>query len=120
MDNHNGVVTLAFVALAACMAQPVLGGQAEGVAGAPSHGWKAMGSMPSTQYEVATVVHEGKLYVFGGFRSGSRATTRCDVFQPSTNTWHRLADMPQAVNHLNAVLVGEGRGSPGPSARARV
>jgi N-acetylneuraminic acid mutarotase len=62
--------------------------------------------MEVPRFEVASATVEGKLYVFGGFGPRAQATIRCDVFDPTTNSWKRLADMPRPLTHVNAVVDG--------------
>ena len=68
--------------------------------------WQSLAALEAPRFQAASAVHEGKLYMLGG--SGPRlvATNRCDVYDPETNTWTRLADMPQALSHTNAVVDG--------------
>ena len=68
--------------------------------------WQSLAALEAPRFQAASAVHEGKLYVLGG--SGPRlvATNRCDVYDPKTDTWTRLADMPQALSHTNAVVDG--------------
>ena len=68
--------------------------------------WTPLAPMEAPRFEAASAVHEGKLYVLGGFGPGVAATNRCDSYDPETDSWTRLADMPQALTHVNAVLDG--------------
>jgi hypothetical protein len=74
--------------------------------------WTRGSPLPSTMLEPAAAVAGGKLYVFGGFVTSARAhefpvTTRVAVYDPATDVWSRAADMPAAVTHANAVIVGD-------------
>ena len=55
-------------------------------------------------------VVNGKLYVFGGFQNGPNssiiALTRSYVYDPTTNTWTRIADEPEAMTHAGVVVDG--------------
>jgi N-acetylneuraminic acid mutarotase len=51
------------------------------------------------------------LYVFGGFHGPGKgyafpATTRSDVYDPATDTWSRLKDMPEAFTHTTPAVDG--------------
>jgi N-acetylneuraminic acid mutarotase len=53
----------------------------------------------------------GKLYVFGGLQAPGKAysfpaTTRSDVYDPVSDTWTRLGDMPEAFTHATAEVDG--------------
>jgi N-acetylneuraminic acid mutarotase len=54
-------------------------------------------------------VHGGKIYYAGGLH-GSRAEARAvawfDVYDPATNSWQALPDMPTARDHFHAAVVG--------------
>jgi N-acetylneuraminic acid mutarotase len=50
--------------------------------------------MPVPRVEGSHVVANGKLYVFGGFNVALDVTAETDAYDPATNTWARLADMP--------------------------
>lgn len=83
-----------------------------GMLAAPSNGqereldWEPLAVMEAPRFEAACIAYDGRLYVLGGFGPGVRATKRCDVYDPATDTWTRIADMPQALTHVNAVLDG--------------
>jgi hypothetical protein len=59
--------------------------------------WTNAGDMPFSQYGLAAVAVEGKIYVIGG--------TRLDEYDPTTDTWRRLEDMPIPSWGLAAVAV---------------
>jgi hypothetical protein len=74
--------------------------------------WAAGRPLPETKLEPAAAVVGGKLYVFGGFLTTPRAhefpaTTRVDVYDPVTDSWSRIGDMPAPVTHAHAVVVGD-------------
>ena len=49
-------------------------------------------------------VHDGKIYYAGGLHDG-RAVAWFDVYDPETDSWTRLPDMPRARDHFHAVAV---------------
>ena len=54
-------------------------------------------------------VYEGKIYYYGGvhtFPDGTRAVNWFDVYDPVTNTWTQLPDMPTVRDHSHAAIVG--------------
>jgi N-acetylneuraminic acid mutarotase len=51
----------------------------------------------------------GKIYVFGGFAkdaNGEGPVARSDVYNPATDTWARIADMPRAFSHTGVAVDG--------------
>ena len=69
--------------------------------------WKTGAASPITRAEAARAVVNNKMYVFGGYYNAKiQATRRCDVYDPASNTWRRLADMPVAVTHQGMVVDG--------------
>ncbi len=72
----------------------------------PQSVWKKLPAMPVPRWEAGTVVLDDKLYVFGGYAPGPKSIKRADVFDPKNNRWKKLADLPSAITHMNAVLDG--------------
>jgi N-acetylneuraminic acid mutarotase len=49
----------------------------------------------------------GKLYIFGGYiNTQIQATTRSDMYDPSTGKWTRIADMPEPLTHTGVAVHG--------------
>lgn len=73
--------------------------------------WQTLAPSPITRAESVGTVVNGKLYVMGGFHGLIKpnhyiAQARCDVFDPATNTWTRIADMPEPFTHSQAAVDG--------------
>lgn len=72
--------------------------------------WSTKASSPIKRAEAIGGVVNGKLYVLGGLYLGTNgeilATTRCDVYDPATDKWTRLDDMPEKLTHAQAVIDG--------------
>jgi Ca2+-binding RTX toxin-like protein len=49
-------------------------------------------------------VHDGKIYYAGGVHNGD-AVPWFDVYDPATNNWEQLPNMPRARDHFHAVVV---------------
>ncbi|MBC8160025.1 MAG: hypothetical protein H7Z42_02310 [Roseiflexaceae bacterium] len=86
--------------------------------------WNTVAPSPIERFEAQGLMVNGKLYVFGGFYNNAiQATVRSDVYDPSSNTWTRIADMPEPLTHAGQAsdgntiyIVGGYVGdSPGPS-----
>ncbi|MDB5358408.1 MAG: hypothetical protein JWN24_4861 [Phycisphaerales bacterium] len=72
--------------------------------------WKTVASSPVALLEAQSAVANGKLYVFGGYNVDSPnflATTQADSYDPATNTWTRLADMPEPLTHIGVATDGQ-------------
>ncbi|QHJ07509.1 Kelch repeat-containing protein [Hymenobacter busanensis] len=66
-----------------------------------------MAAAPIGRYEALGGASGSKLYVLGGFFTASiDATVRCDVYDRATDTWTRLADMPEPITHAGAAFDG--------------
>ena len=68
--------------------------------------WQELPDMPVPRWEPGTAVIDDTLYLFGGYTMGTKSSKRADVFDPANNTWRRLADLPSAITHINAVADG--------------
>jgi N-acetylneuraminic acid mutarotase len=69
--------------------------------------WKQVASNPLARFEAAGAAVNGKLYVFGGYINPQiQATARADVYNPATNIWARIADMPEPLTHCGQVVDG--------------
>jgi N-acetylneuraminic acid mutarotase len=73
----------------------------------PPAGWTRLAAGALPRYEAGVAVADGRLFVFGGFYNVQiQATPRVDVYDPATNTWRRLHDMPAKATHRIPVVVG--------------
>ena len=59
-------------------------------------GWVARAPMPTARSGGGKAVIDGKIYVAGGRPPGGSAF---EVYDPATDTWERLPDMPTQRNH---------------------
>ena len=70
--------------------------------------WETMAPSPIARYEAQGAAVGGKLYVFGGYINGKiQSTARSDVYDPATDQWKQIADMPVELTHSPAVVNGE-------------
>jgi N-acetylneuraminic acid mutarotase len=72
-------------------------------------GWHTAALCPLARMETQGAVVGGKLYMIGGYYETSpkyTGTTRCDVYDPVSNKWARVADMPHAVTHAGIATDG--------------
>ncbi len=68
--------------------------------------WKTVAPSPFARVEAPSVAVNGKLYLFGGFTSELKASPEVDIYDPATDVWTRLKDMPTGVTHLNPEIDG--------------
>ena len=67
--------------------------------------WESGTNNPQVRFESTGAAVNAKLYVFGGFFNGSAQTTvRSDVYDPTTNAWTQIADLPEHVTHVSQAV----------------
>lgn len=72
--------------------------------------WTTLAPMPSAQGGIAAAAVDGRLYVFGGefFNSGGGGVYRESwKYNPATDDWSPIADMPVPRHGLGAVTIGD-------------
>ncbi len=67
--------------------------------------WSSVASSPVGRAEGQSAVVNGKLYVLGGVNT-SGPYARSDVYNPSTNSWTRIKDLPKKLTHAGTTVVG--------------
>src|SRR5580765_2773907 len=110
MDKR--IVLMRVVAALALVGVAVASGadrKADASTSAPSPAWPALqwkkgAPSPFARVESPTAVVDGKMYLFGGFVTGLGASNEVDVYDPLSDTWKRLKDMPTGVTHLNPAI----------------
>jgi N-acetylneuraminic acid mutarotase len=72
--------------------------------------WESRAASPIPRAEASGTVVNGKLYVLGGYIGDDHgniiAQSRCDVYDPATNTWTQLGDMPEPFTHAGIAVDG--------------
>ena len=69
--------------------------------------WTSAAANPQARFEAQGAMVNGKFYVFGGFYNNAiEATTRSDVYDPATNRWTRIKDMPEPITHAGVATDG--------------
>ncbi|OKH25454.1 Kelch repeat-containing protein [Chroogloeocystis siderophila] len=69
--------------------------------------WSNGAAMPVGRTEAGSAIADGKLFVFGGYSGSWRPSSRSDVYNPQTNTWSQIADLPKPVNHIGTAVDGK-------------
>jgi N-acetylneuraminic acid mutarotase len=73
--------------------------------------WATKAPMPTSRGGVASAVHKGRLYVFGG--EGNKSDPKgvfgqVEVYDPATNQWTNLPPMPTPRHGTAATSIGDG------------
>ena len=69
----------------------------------PAAGWSTLAPLPNPRHHAATVTYQGKIYAIGGQRGhdgGLIPEAYLHIYDPASDTWNRLADLPEARNHI--------------------
>ncbi|TGD82216.1 malectin domain-containing carbohydrate-binding protein [Hymenobacter wooponensis] len=74
---------------------------------AQSAGWTLATPSNTPKWVGFSVMINNKMYVFSGFdNSAVHTTAKCEVYDPATNAWAYLADMPYPVTHAGITVDG--------------
>lgn len=70
--------------------------------------WTAVADAPLARFEGQSAVVSGNLYVFGGYTDGSvmPKSFEADVYDPASDTWKCLPDMPRPITHAGTTAHG--------------
>jgi N-acetylneuraminic acid mutarotase len=68
--------------------------------------WANTTGPATTLTESLSVVVNGRWYLFGGFNSGFQPQKTSYAFDPQTNKYTQIADMPEALTHVSAQAYG--------------
>ena len=72
----------------------------------PSDRFTSRTPMPRPRGAGGVAAHQGRVYYAGGLSDG-RAVPWFDVYDPKSDSWSPLPDMPRARDHFHAVVAGE-------------
>ena len=73
----------------------------------PTHiTWTTKAANPIIRAEALRAVVDNKLYVFGGFSGDLGPVKRSDVYDPMTDKWTPIADLPTRVTHAGVAVDG--------------
>jgi len=68
--------------------------------------WQTKAAYPLAVSEAQGAALNGRLYFFGGFNSTLQTYNQSHFYTPSTNTWTRIADMPEPLTHSPVIIDG--------------
>lgn len=66
-------------------------------------GWSTLAPLPNPRNHLSSAVHGSKIYIFGGHHGHRRdLVTQDDVhgYDPATDQWKQLADLPLPLSHM--------------------
>jgi N-acetylneuraminic acid mutarotase len=66
---------------------------------------EALPDLTAVRQEHAVVALAGEIYVVGGYTPNATATV--EAYDPAARSWRPIRDLPQALNHANAAVVGD-------------
>ena len=70
--------------------------------------WESLPALGSgARQETAVVVFGGEVVVLGGFDGRGAVSALVEAYSPASKTWRRLPDLPAAMHHANAAVVGD-------------
>jgi N-acetylneuraminic acid mutarotase len=77
-------------------------------AGTEASSWSD-GATAMARWEAGTVTYNGQMYAFGGFIDRSMdATSEVDAYNPASNTWSYVTNIPVGgLTHMAVTLVGD-------------
>jgi N-acetylneuraminic acid mutarotase len=66
----------------------------------PNGYWFTRPDLPTQRQEILPAGLDGKIYVIGGWLSGSSITELVEVYDPATGTWSTVAPYPRDIHHV--------------------
>lgn len=73
----------------------------------PDGHWTTGKPLPEPLLEMGAAVLDGKIYVAGGIDKTGRPTAHAYRYDPGTDTWDRVADLPAPRHHMPLAVVGD-------------
>jgi N-acetylneuraminic acid mutarotase len=68
--------------------------------------WQTAAPGPIIRAEALRASVNGLLYVFGGFNGNNGPVLRSDVYNPATNSWSEIANLPERLTHAGVAVYG--------------
>lgn len=70
-------------------------------------GWRTEPPLPEPIQEITGAVHEGRLWIAGGFDDSTAVTRAVRIFDPESGEWSSGPDLPAPRHHAMLVSTGE-------------
>ena len=67
--------------------------------------WTQLASMGTARHAHASAAVGGKLYVFGGYRPGTKRLSTAEVYDPASDSWAQVTSLTSARGYLVAVAL---------------
>lgn len=72
----------------------------------PMGAWETRASLgEGPRQETGVAALDGEVYVVGGFGTGGALLARVEAYDPASDTWRTVADLPQALHHANVAAI---------------
>ena len=68
--------------------------------------WSERAEAPIARAEALRAEIDNRIYVFGGFSGAAGPVTRSDVYDPVTDQWTQIADLPTRLTHAGVATEG--------------
>ena len=78
-----------------------------GLTASPAGSWGTAAHLPQPLQEMSGAVLHGKIYLLGGINTSNEATRLAYRYDPATNQWERIADLPIERHHMPVVVVND-------------
>jgi hypothetical protein len=75
--------------------------------GEPELAWEILDPAPFERLEMATVAHEGEIWLVGGLNSDGSATDETWRFDPTSSTWTEGPRLDRPIHHTAVVSTGD-------------
>ena len=98
------LLVAATVILVGCSEEP----RPSAVPVSPESGWTRRMPAPVALTEVAVATIDGQIWMAGGLDAAGAATSAVFVFDPRTDTWSPMPELPEPIHH--SALVSDGSG----------
>jgi len=70
--------------------------------------WQRQADLPNPRGHVAAIVLDGKIYALGGDHGHDKTqidVSACHLFDPATNAWSAIADLPDGRSHFESSII---------------
>ena len=69
--------------------------------------WSTASPIPQAVQEISAAVLDGRIYIAGGIDSNGRTSISAFRYDPSTDSWEQIADLPAGRHHMPLAAVND-------------